>query len=169
MADVTQGGTPVVGDTSHDAVDSNDRPVKIGGKASTDEPTAVSVGDRVNSWIDTFGRYVILLGHGDPETPITVNSTASETLLVIAAPGAGLSLHINSVNIMNSGAAKLDCTLFDDATSRWRGDLAADGGGVNLHFGTRGWKLADNKALNLGTFAAGDVTVNVLEYYIAPT
>ena len=44
---------------AHDAVDSGD-PLKIGGKASTAAPTAVSVGDRVNAWFDLNGRLVVL-------------------------------------------------------------------------------------------------------------
>ena len=48
-------GNLVQGTVAHDAVDANN-PVKIGGKASTSKPTAVSDGDRVNAYFDQFGR-----------------------------------------------------------------------------------------------------------------
>jgi len=46
----------VEGDTAHDSVDTGN-PVKIGGKASTSKPTAVSNGDRVNAYLDQYGRF----------------------------------------------------------------------------------------------------------------
>ena len=48
------------GDVAHDASDSGN-PVKIGGKAATSTPTAVSAGDRVNAYFDANGRLVVNL------------------------------------------------------------------------------------------------------------
>lgn len=48
----------VGGDVAHDAADSGN-PVKMGGKAASSAPSAVSAGDRVNAYFDTNGRLVI--------------------------------------------------------------------------------------------------------------
>lgn len=45
----------VGGNIAHDAVDTGN-PLKIGGKAASAKPTAVSAGDRVDAYFDTFGR-----------------------------------------------------------------------------------------------------------------
>lgn len=45
----------VEGNVAHDAVDAGN-PLKIGGKASTAKPAAVSDGDRVNAYFDVYGR-----------------------------------------------------------------------------------------------------------------
>ncbi len=160
------GTLSVQGGTVHDAVDAGN-PLKIGGRASTDEPTAVAIGDRVNAWFDTFGRLVTVPGHANPELPSSVTASASGTTAVLNASGAGVSHYIQKVNLMNTGSAKITVELRDGATKRWRGTLAADGGGTNLDFGNRGWKLTANTALNIALFAAGTVEVNVLERYLA--
>ena len=48
----------VAGDVAHDAADSGN-PIKIGGKAASSAPSAVSAGDRVNAYFDTNGRLVV--------------------------------------------------------------------------------------------------------------
>ena len=48
-------GTLVSGNVAHDAADSGN-PVKIGGKAASTKPTAVSAADRVDAYFDLFGR-----------------------------------------------------------------------------------------------------------------
>jgi hypothetical protein len=156
-----------VGDAAHDAADSGN-PIKLGGKASTNEPTAVAVDDRVNAWFDTFGRLVTVGGHASPETPVAVNATASGVTQIIAAPGAGVSLHICKGSINNGGAAVLNAGLRQASGSNvWEMDLAADGGGALFDFGERGWKLTANTALQVDLGAAGDAWINVTEYYIA--
>lgn len=52
-------GASVSGDVAHDAVDAGE-PVKIGGKASTSEPTAVANLDRVDAYFDENGRLHIV-------------------------------------------------------------------------------------------------------------
>jgi hypothetical protein len=162
-------GASISGDVAHDAADAGE-PVKIGGKASTNEPTAVAVDDRVNAWFDTFGRLVTVNGHANPETPVYVNATASGDTAVIGAPGVGVSLHIKKVSIHNGGGAVIAVTLQENAsaTNRWGADLAADGGGSIIDFGDRGWKLTANTGLDVNLGATGDVHVNVTDYYIAP-
>lgn len=48
------GVEEIQGNVAHDVVDSGN-PVKIGGKASTSEPSAVVDGDRVNIYVDEHG------------------------------------------------------------------------------------------------------------------
>lgn len=50
--------TEINGDVAHDAADSGN-PVKVGGKAATSTPAAVSNGDRVNAYFDEYGRLVV--------------------------------------------------------------------------------------------------------------
>lgn len=63
---------------AHDAVDSGD-PLKIGGKASTDAPTAVSVGDRVNAWFDLNGRLMV---KNDQSLPTGASTEAKQDTLI---------------------------------------------------------------------------------------
>jgi len=165
-----QGGAPwsVHGDTAHDAVDANN-PVKVGGKASLNEPTAVADADRVNAWIDQIGRFVVLTGHANPEPPDTSNVTASGDTTIIAAPGVGVSLHICKGSIHNAGAANVVVALRDGVagTIRWQAELASEGGGAAFDFGNRGWKLTANTALVANLGAAGNVDINVTEFYVA--
>ena len=53
--DETQGALIIEGDEAHDAADAGS-PVKIGGKASTSLPTAVSNADRVNTYHNEYGE-----------------------------------------------------------------------------------------------------------------
>jgi hypothetical protein len=57
---VEPGSSPIQleGTVAHDAADSGN-PVKIGGKASTSEPTAAGDGDRVDAWFDEHGAQVV--------------------------------------------------------------------------------------------------------------
>jgi hypothetical protein len=69
----------VVGDVAHDAADSG-APVKIGGKAAASAPSAVSSGDRVDAYFDTYGRLVINLA-GVVATGRTAASAALPVVL----------------------------------------------------------------------------------------
>lgn len=55
---VTSNDNATAGDVAHDAADSGN-PLKIGGKAATSTPSAVSAGDRVNAYFDASGRLII--------------------------------------------------------------------------------------------------------------
>lgn len=156
----------VQGAAAHDAVAAGN-PVQNGSVASLDEPTEVADGDAVRFYTDRFGRQVGLLGHGDPEPPVTANGSAAG-VSVIAAPGASVSLYIMKGSLHNAGVEQL-VSLRDGAagTIRFTANLAADGGGTIFDFGTRGWKLTANTAL-VADIAAATVYVNITEYYIAP-
>lgn len=156
------------GAVAHDAADSGN-PDKIGGKASLNEPTAVTDGDRVNAWFDLSGRQVVTLGHGNPEAPVTLNATASGDTTVIAAPGASVSIYVCKASVHNRAATNRRASLRDGTagTIRWAAELAAEGGGSLVDFGSRGWKLTANTLLAVNLDAAGDVDVNITEYYLA--
>ena len=156
----------VQGTVAHDDVDAQN-PVKIGGKANANEPTAVADGDRVDGWFDRLGRLVVLPGHPSPEAPVTANGSAAG-LSVIAAPGAGLSLYICKGVVTNVAAAENIISLRDGAagTIRWTINAAADGGGALFDFGARGWKLTANTAL-VADIGAATAYINITDWYIA--
>lgn len=160
----------ITGLQAHDAAISGNDPVLIAARANANEPTAVSAdGDVTHLWADLLGRLVVTVGHPNPEPPVNVNATASGNTTVIAAPGASLSLHICKASIINRDATNRLVALQDGAggTVRWRGELASEGGGANIDFGSRGWKLTANTLLNVNLDAAGNVDVNIHEFYIA--
>jgi len=66
------------GAITHDAVDSGN-PIKIGGKAETTTPVAVSDGDRVDAFFDEYGRQVVKDMVYDSGT--TANKVAEQTPL----------------------------------------------------------------------------------------
>jgi hypothetical protein len=173
MPNVTLAATTntieVVGDVAHDAAVGGN-PVLIAARANANEPTAVSAdGDATHLWADLLGRLVVITGHPNPEAPATVNATASGNTTVIAAPGASVSLYICKASVHNRDSANVVVALQDGAggTSRWRAELAAEGGGALIDFGTRGWKLTANTLLNINLGGAGNVDVNITSYYIA--
>jgi hypothetical protein len=51
---------------------------------------------------------------------------------------------------------------------RWRAELGSNGGGSIIDFGSHGWALTSNTLLNVNLTAAGDVDVNITDYYLAP-
>jgi len=170
MADVLSVGAQVQGEKAvDDPVAGN--PVLVGGRASLDEPTAVSAdGDAVFAWLDRFGRTVVVLGHPNPELPNNTAVTASGNTSLIVAPGASLSLYIVRGSAHNGGSSDIVLQLKDGSAGfiHWRALLAKNGGGSLFDFGSRGWKLTANTALFGNLSAGGDVQVNVTEYYIAP-
>jgi hypothetical protein len=173
MPNVTLAATTntieVVGDVAHDAAVGGN-PVLIAARANANEPTAVSAdGDATHLWADLLGRLVVIPGHPNPEAPITLNATSSGNTTVIAAPGASLSLYICKASVHNRDSANVLVALQDGAggTSRWRAELAAEGGGALIDFGARGWKLTANTLLNVNLGGAGSVDVNVTDWYIA--
>lgn len=156
------------GSVAHDGAAAGN-PVQVAYRANANEPTAVQDGDVTWPWADRFGRTVVVDGHPSPEPPVTVNVTASGNTTVIAAPGASLSLYIQKGVISNRAATNRLVTLQDGAggTARFRAEVAAEGGGVPFDFGAAGWKLTANTLLNANLDAAGDVDVNVTQFYIA--
>ena len=106
----------------------------------------------------------------NPQAPLSSNVTASGNTTLVAAPGAGLSIYVNKGVIVNRAATNRLVALTDGAggTVRLRGEARQEGGGFGFDFGNRGWKLTANTALVANLDAAGDLDVNITEYYIAP-
>jgi hypothetical protein len=158
----------VQGTVAHDAAAANN-PVLIAARANLNEPAVVADADVTHLWADLFGRLVVVSGHPNPEPPVSLNATASGNTTVIAAPGASLSLYICKGTVHNRAATNRVVRLEDGAagTIRWRAEIAAEGGGAPFDFGSRGWKLTANTLLNVNLDAAGDVDVNITEFYIA--
>ncbi len=169
MADVTTHSTNIEGRDDHDEVLAQN-PVVAGFRANANEPTAVDADDdAVYAWSDRLGRLVVIDGHPNPESPVVINATASGDTVVIATPGAGVSLHIKRVVINNAAAQDRIVFLQQNGTAvnSGGGELASNGGGMILTYGSRGWKLAANTGLDVNLDSTGDVWVSVLEYYIA--
>lgn len=78
----------VQGNVAHDAVDSGN-PVKTGGNASYTPPTAVAVGDRVNSWLGLNGQAATFLTDKNGNTfdagVVNTDLTAATIILPVAA------------------------------------------------------------------------------------
>lgn len=166
---VTSGVTiEVVGDVAA-GVAAAGNPVLIAARANLNEPTAVADAQSTYLWADQLGRLVVLDGHSNPEPPDSGEITSSGDTTLIAAPGASLSLHIQKGSVHNAGAAAVTVALKDGTagTIRWQAEIAPDGGGSVFDFGARGWKLTANTLLAGNLSAAGNVHVNVTQYYIA--
>jgi hypothetical protein len=109
---VTNAGTFAVqaasaGDVAHDGADSGN-PVKVGGKATNVEPTAVSAtGDRTNFITDMVGKQ-ITLPYANPENfvsgAITSAMTGTTSTSLVAAPASGLRNYITTIIVSNAHA-----------------------------------------------------------------
>jgi hypothetical protein len=164
----------VGGLAAHDAAVAGN-PVLVGFYADNTETSPVSAdGDAVRGWADRFGRQVVVEGHppdaagAGTHGPYTENQTASGDQELIAAPGASTSIHVTGFWASNQGSSKNRVSLREGAagTERYKGTLAADGGGV-----TRDkimWVLPANTALTGNLGAAGDVDWNI-DFFVAPT
>ncbi len=73
----------IVGNEMHDDPDSQG-PVKIGGKAATSTPAAVSAGDRVDSYFDEFGRQAVF----DGGASLTVDAPVATPIAARLSDGA---------------------------------------------------------------------------------
>lgn len=100
------------------------------------------------------------------QDPLFVNGSGAGTV-VVAAPGASLFLVIRKGSVHNYSTSENTCVLREGAagTSRWSGNLAADGGGSLFDFGPNGWKLPAATAL-VADIGAASVDVNVTDYSI---
>jgi hypothetical protein len=170
---------PIDGAIAHDAADTG-KPIKIGGKASSGVPTAVGAADRVDAFFDLLGRLVMTpnmppqVRSGDTVGPKTVTLTAATNTALLAAPGAGLCLHITKIRPGNTSATltRLDIVEggTDGATDGTVVDsmpLAANGGGYSDAGFQPPYKLPANTALKARlSVGVTDVRVN-LHYYVS--
>jgi len=173
------GNVNVQGVVAADALATGARPVLIAGRARTTEPSVVGTGDSSYIWTDLFGRQVTILNH--PAQPRSTGTTghgpryfvltATTVSTMIAAPGAGQSIHITTLYPSNVGVANT-LSVFES------GDTATGGKGFRARFASAGggaiikydppWKLTANRLLagRLDSSSAGMI-INV-HYYVAP-
>ena len=164
---------PVDGAIAHDAADAG-KPIKIGGKASSGVPTAVAGADRVDGFFDLLGRFVTStymqpqVRSGDVVGPKTVTLTATTNAAVLAAPGAGLSLHVTRLKVGNTSATLTRLDIVEggsdgasDGTVVDSMPLAANGGGYTYIFDPP-YKLPSNTPLK-ARLSAGvtDIRLNI--------
>jgi hypothetical protein len=105
-----------------------------------------------------------------PETPDWTNCTASGETVLLSSAGANTSYYINKVTIHNADSSNVTVSLLNGSggTVIWKGELASEGGAVGISFGVRGWKLSANTQLVANLSGAGNVDINVTEFYKAP-
>lgn len=132
---------PVAGDIAHDAGDSGN-PVKVGGKAVSSEPAAVSNNDRANFITDLVGKQ-ITLPYANPENfvsgAITTAMTGTTSTSLIAAPASGLRNYITQITVSNSHATVGTDVIIQDGnggTTLYTIPAAAVYGGAVLTFPT---------------------------------
>lgn len=82
------------GNVANDAADAGN-PVKIGGKASTAVPTAVTLNDRVNAWFDLNGRQVVRQDHQTRSDTYTATGNGT-TVDVSTNPLKNFSIQVKS-------------------------------------------------------------------------
>jgi hypothetical protein len=96
------------GDVAHDSADSGN-PLKIGGKAKnhdgTAPGTAVAEDDRVDFIADVYGRQFVESSHPNNWSIVDDQSSAQTNTVLVAAPGAGLSLYITDIIVSNDSTA----------------------------------------------------------------
>lgn len=162
----------VHGRSAHDQAIGATNPNVVGGVASVAEPTPVDAdGDAVRGWYDRYGRAVVVTDRppatpsAGTQGPVSATVTAAGTTEIIAAPAAGLSIHVTGAWLSNAGSTKIRASLRAGATGtdRLKGTLAGDGGGAVL---AQRWKLPSATGLFANLAAAGDVDVNV-GFYVA--
>lgn len=71
----------VIGNVAHDSADVGE-PVKVGGKASSAAPSAVSANDRVNAWFNLSGRQSVFIAHSGG---ISDGATFTQTAMPVIA------------------------------------------------------------------------------------
>jgi hypothetical protein len=111
-ATIAQGSSTEVyagGSVAHGSSDSGN-PVKVGGKAASSLPTAVSSGQRANCITDLFGRQIVA-DQIDPAMQIwkSANYTSTQTGAAIWTPASGKKIAITYIAIGSYGttAARL--------------------------------------------------------------
>jgi len=153
---VTNAGTFAVqaasaGDVAHDSADSG-APVKIGAKAASAEPTAVTAADRVNLLADLVGRLITAPALPELLVDGTGSATNTSDTAVIAAQGSGVRIYVTTITVSNSSATATEVVIKSGSTARMTIPAPATGGAViTLPSPLR---LGDNEALNFASAAS---------------
>jgi hypothetical protein len=165
MADVSHGGTPITGDTAHDAADSG-RPTKIGGKAVNAAPIVVSANnDRTDAIFDFYGQQFVRNDHVNLWSYHEDSSSALTDTTVKAAPGSGLSLYVTDI-IVSTGSATAFNIFFEEGSTKVLGPYyleAVAGRGLVISFRTAK-KCTANTALTVTTSAAIAHVIDLMGY-----
>ncbi len=139
-ADLTET-QPVGGSVAHDSADSGN-PIKIGGKAVSSEPAAVTAADRANLITDLVGK-LIVLPYANPENFVSgcISSamTGTTSTSLIAAPASGLRNYITQITVSNTHATvgtNLEIQDGNGGTTYYIIPAAAVYGGATLTFPT---------------------------------
>lgn len=103
----------VVGTVAHDGVDSGN-PVKVGFKARTTNPTAVSDGDRADATSDKIGRQVVVIGQVRDlrASQRAVMTDTTETTIVTAA--ASVFHDLRGLILANGSTTDVEVDIRDD-------------------------------------------------------
>ena len=157
------------------AQDDSGNPVKIGGYASETPPTAVTAGQRVNTWHDLNGRVMVnassippTIADGTMGGPLTFTISGTTTAqTIVPAPGAGNFVFIESVFCSNSHATtSVDISLIENSSTLVKGHLAHKGGGFVWEM-KRGWKLHENQAFQAQLSSAVPVVYVNVQFYVS--
>lgn len=124
---------------AHDAADDG-YPIKVGGKAVSAEPTAVTASDRANLITDLVGK-LLVLPYANPENfvsgAITSAMTGTTSTSLISAPASGLRNYITQITVSNSHATVGTDVIIQDGnggTTLYTIPAAAVYGGAVLTF-----------------------------------
>lgn len=147
------------GDVANDAVDSGN-PVKIGGKALSANPAAVTSGDRVNALYDLQGRQIV--AQTLPEAlvrGVSAAMTGTADTQVIAAQGAGIRIYLTHFVVFNNaGSVATQVNIKDGATTIYSVYVSAAGGQISITLPVP-LRLTANTALNAACVTTASNTI----------
>ncbi len=108
----------VHGDVAHDGVDAGS-PVKVGGRATATESTAVAAADRADFMTDLTGKQIMLFG-AVPEYFLngTGNATGTGDTAVIASQGGSLRIYVTALYVVNTSATSTFVNIKDGSTTK---------------------------------------------------
>ena len=176
-------GKEISGDTPHDIPEEDaldyysSNPIKIGGRARDVEDAAVGAADRVDAWFDLYGRLVVTknipsatassAAAGQGPNTFTLSVTTNKDL--VAAPGAGQSIHVTGIMAGNTSSTLAAAKFYDGAitTPRVVGLCAASGGGFVMNFDPP-WELSANTALTADLSASVTAVCVTVHYFVTP-
>lgn len=126
-------------------------------------------------WGDKFGRQIVQLNHPSlvpsaSHGPKTVTISTSAGVTLIAAPGAGLCVYVDSILATNGGSTLTRLYMYEASASTTpilAQYLAANGGGFSHKFDPP-WQVSVATALNMNlTVNESDVLVTV-HFHVGP-
>jgi len=147
-------------------------PLRVGGRAKTAQPTAVTDGQAAEVLLNTIGAQVVLNGQV-PElcwsyaVSAAITNTADNA--VTAAGGAGIRSYCTGVQVFSGSATATQVVLKDGSTVIWRGYLpaSATAAPVQCVFNPP-IRTTANTALNFACITTGTSTIVSAQGYYAP-